>query len=318
MIQAASITRFDAIIDTAINLSPAKGIRGKRGFVITNELKRVESRFAYRGHGIVFTFRFNNERHGVGREKFPARNGKQIAEPGSIAFTVCRCDFRQCRHSTGISTTATLVPRFTRRRRHRFQHDNRFPPNVHSPVTARQMNTAPLDPLNRLYLQNCVAQKHSFNQNRRFYPPSLSLSTRRKMNSYEIFVLVRFLDEERGFTAPLINRDDKRIRFSGFATTVLRPRSTATSHRGREDKDAISAASIVSRGVKKTFKCCRFVPRGHMRRQTAASRRLKLAINDIPVRFMRHDREKCRVELFLLVKIKFCLKRNDWKGFGRV
>lgn len=72
---------------------PAKGTRGKRGFVITNELKRVESRFAYRGRGIVFTFRFNNERHverrtgrgeGDEREKFPARNGKQIAEFNSF------------------------------------------------------------------------------------------------------------------------------------------------------------------------------------------------------------------------------------------
>ena len=50
-----------------------------------------------------------------------------------------------------------------------------------------------------------------------------------------------------GFTAPLINRDDKRIRFSPFAITVLGDQSS-------EDKDAISAASIVSRGVKKRFK----------------------------------------------------------------
>lgn len=62
-------------------------------------------------------------------------------------------DFRQCRHSTGISTTQTLVPPFRSPPRP-FQHGNRFPPKrafaCHRPPNEHGPFQPPPPPL-----QNC-------------------------------------------------------------------------------------------------------------------------------------------------------------------
>lgn len=84
---------------------------------------------AYRGRGALF-LRFvsitNGRGGGGGGGEVSCAQWKTDSQAGFNSFHRA-ADFRQCRHSTGISTTQTLVPPFRSPPRP-FQHGNRFPP----------------------------------------------------------------------------------------------------------------------------------------------------------------------------------------------
>lgn len=192
---------------------------------------------AYRGRGALF-LRFvsitNGRGGGGGGEEVSCAQWKTDSQAGFNSFHRA-ADFRQCRHSTGISTTQTLVPPFRSPPRP-FQHGNRFPPkrafachrppNEHGPFQ-------PPPPSSKL-------QKRWFDQNDAppmlFLPPPLFLflpspflSTKRIRNREEF----SSSDSPRICQRiPLINRDDKRIRFS----------ASFHGDQSSGDKDAISVS----------------------------------------------------------------------------
>lgn len=187
------------------------------GFVITNELKRVSRTLFLRFVSIT------NER-GEDGEEVSCAQWKTDSQAGFNSFHRA-ADFRQCRHSTDVSTTQTLVPPFRSPPRP-FQRGNRFPPKrafaCHRPPNEHGPSQ-PFKTAKTVILLLCF----SF---------SLLPSSARRIRNREEFSSND--SSRRGFArVPLINRDDKRIRFSASS------RSTAISHPGTKTRFPLAAAS---------------------------------------------------------------------------